>query len=465
MPSRSLPLPLAVLAVLLSACTTPRETPVALGSGDGVASFAEVAERVTPGVVSISAHQIAPVSRQAFPFGAPQPGIRRGTGSGFVISGDGFILTNYHVIENATRVEVRFPAIDSVRVARVVGRDPETDLALLKVDDAGDLVPLMLGDSDQVRPGDWAIAVGNPHDFANTVTVGVISAHGRALGLSEATAAFENFMQTDAAINPGNSGGPLLNARGQVIGINTAMRAYAQNIGFATPVNTAKRVIEILKRDGRVRRGYLGITVADIDERFREAFELPSRDGVLVQSVEQGSPADRAGIRRGDVVLVVNGAAIGEPRELIDAVAYAGPGKRLELRVQRDGKEQKLTATTAERVSAVPDAPVPEQASQTPSNRMGVAVQPLTPELRRQLNLTTAGAGIVVTGVQPGSPADEAGLSPGDVVVEANGKPMTTVEALRQIVESTRRGRYLRLYVVRPAADAQTVSFYVVVRM
>jgi serine protease Do len=439
---------LPFLAAFVLSCESPSVAPVDMGGGEGASSFADVAERVTPGVVSITSQ-----------------GPRRGSGSGFVISGDGHIITNYHVIENASRVEVRFPQIDTARVAKVVGRDPETDLALLKVDDTEDLIALPLGDSDRARPGDWAIAVGNPLQFANTVTVGVISAHGRTLGLSEATAAFENFMQTDAAINPGNSGGPLLNARGQVIGINTAMRAYAQNIGFATPINTAKRVIDILKRDGRVRRGYLGITAADIDERFREAFELDTNAGVLVQSVEAGSPASRGGLQRGDVILQIEGEAVNEPRDLIDRVAYAGPGARLRMRVLRNGREQALTATTAERESAVPEMPLAQRSVPPPSNRMGVAVQPLTPELRRQLALTTARSGIVVAGVVPGSPADEGGLAPGDVIIEANNKPMTTVEELRDVVESTRGGRYVRLYVVRPAPNAPSASFYAVVRM
>lgn len=444
-------LPAIVLSGLLLSCGSPPGAPADLDNVEGVPpSFADVAARVLPGVVSISVEQ---------PVMMPGRAIRRGSGSGFIISGDGFIVTNYHVIENASRVEVRFADRETVRVARVVGRDPETDLALLKIE-GDDLVALPLGDSDRVRPGDWAIAVGNPLQFANTVTVGVVSAHGRALGLSEATAAFENFMQTDAAINPGNSGGPLLNARGQVVGINTAMRAYAQNIGFATPINTAKRVIDILKRDGRVRRGYLGITVADIDERYREAFELRSSDGVLVQSVEPGSPAAKAGIRRGDVVLEAAGQKIEEPRDLIDIVAYAGPDERVEFRLLRNNREERVTATTAERESAVPELPQAEPLAQTPSNRMGVAVLPLTPELRRQLALPAEQRGVVVAGVQPGTPADEAGLSSGDVIVEANGKPMTTVEALRDVVESTRGGRYIRLYVIRSSA-----SFYVVVRM
>ena len=431
-----------------------------------MASFADLAARVLPGVVAVAVEQRTPVPQgQAFPFGVPrQSPVQRGTGSGIVISPDGFILTNYHVIEGATRVEVRLSDGETVMTARVVGRDPETDLALLKVDGRRDLAALPLGDSDAVRPGDWAIAVGNPLQFANTVTVGVISAHGRALGLSETTAAFENFMQTDAAINPGNSGGPLVSAAGEVVGINTAVRAYAQNIGFATPSNTATRVIDILKRDGRVRRGYVGVTGADIDDRFRAAFDLPDNDGVLVQSVERDSPAARGGVRRGDVILEAAGQPVQDPRALIDIIAYAGPGAQIPLKILRDGRETQMRVTTGERPSALGNEPPPQSSAPEPTSRMGAAVQPLTPELRRQLALASQ-AGVIVAGVQPGSPADEGGLRTGDVIVEANGQAISDVETLRGVVESSRGGRYVRLYVTRPAPNAPSESFYIPVRM
>ena len=454
--------------ILLAGCDREPERAVRPPSPatGGMPSFADLAARVLPGVVSVTVEQRAPLSgRRTFPFGTPQQGpVQRGSGSGIVISSDGFILTNYHVIEGADRVEVRLSDGETVMTARVVGRDPETDLALLKVDGRRDLKALPLGDSDAVRPGDWAVAVGNPLQFANTVTVGVISAHGRALGLSEATAAFENFMQTDAAINPGNSGGPLVSAAGEVIGINTAVRASAQNIGFATPSNTAKRVIDILKRDGRVRRGYVGITGADIDDRFRAAFELPDNDGVLVQSVESESPAARGGVRRGDVILEAAGQPVEDPRELIDIIAYAGPRQQIPLKILRDGREAQVRVTTGERPSAIGDEPAPPPAAPEPTSRMGAAVQPLTPELRRQLAIGSQ-AGVVVVGVQPGSPADEAGLRAGDVIVEANGRPIADVEELRPIVESSRGGRYIRLYVTRPSPDAPSESFYIPVRM
>lgn len=428
-----------------------------------IPSFADVAARSLPAVVAISTERVVSGGIAAHPFAPPGGSVMRGAGSGFVISADGFIVTNHHVVEGATRVTVRMSDGEKTYQARVVGRDPETDIALLKVDGGSGMTALRLGDSDVVRPGDWAIAVGNPLQFANSVTVGVVSAHGRALGLSEATAAFEDFMQTDAAINPGNSGGPLLNARGEVIGINTAMRAAAQNIGFATPVNTLERILEPLKREGRVRRGYLGITVADIDDRYQAAFGLPTSNGVLVQLVEPGSPADRAGIRRGDVVLEAHGTTTNSSRALIDAIAYAGPGRAVALRVLRDGKEQQIRVTTGERPGGVQERQ--QETTTQEKNRLGIAAAPLTPAIRERLRLRDAESGVVVAGVLPGSPADDAGLAPGDVIIEVNGRPLATVDQLRDAAEGARAREYLRLYVIRPSREGPAGAFYAVVRM
>jgi serine protease Do len=459
-----------LLALTLGACgrrsadEPPRGAPLPANAA-AIPSFADMAARALPAVVAISTERVVPGGIAAVhPFAPPGDGVMRGAGSGFVISADGFIVTNHHVVEGATRVTVHMSDGEKTYQARVVGRDPETDIALLKVDGGSGMTVLRLGDSAVVRPGDWAIAVGNPLQFANSVTVGVVSAHGRALGLSEATAAFEDFMQTDAAINPGNSGGPLLNARGEVIGINTAVRAAAQNIGFATPVNTLKRILEPLKRDGRVRRGYLGITVADVDDRYQAAFRLPTSNGVLVQSVEPDSPADRAGIRRGDVVLEANGTAANSSRALIDAIAYAGPGRAVPLRVLRDGKEQQIRVTTGERPGAVRERPQ-QAAPREQNNRIGIAAAPLTPAIRQRLGLRDAESGVVVASVLAGSPAEDAGLAPGDVIVEVNGRPLAALEQLREAAEGARAGEYLRLYVIRPSPQGPAGTFYAVVRM
>ncbi|MGZ7032207.1 MAG: trypsin-like peptidase domain-containing protein, partial [Thermoanaerobaculia bacterium] len=291
-----------------------------------IPSFADVAARVLPAVVSITTTEIVKTSdlRKNHPFGIdpfdffPNPQRPRGNGndpndgdderrqvsggSGFIISPDGYILTNNHVVEGATKVQVHYGADENGNGghtvnARIVGRDSATDIALIKIDAPQPLPSIPLGDSDRIRKGDWAIAVGNPFQFENTLTVGVISAKGRALGLSDQTRSFENFIQTDAAINFGNSGGPLLNINGEVVGINTAIRGGAQGLGFATPIATAKRLLPQLK-EGKVTRGYLGMTITEVGEDARDAFGLPADTrGAIVQAVTPGKPADKAGIQ------------------------------------------------------------------------------------------------------------------------------------------------------------------------
>jgi serine protease Do len=469
---RDVILPMMVVALLATGCD--RDTPpISIVSRDGsplavggVPSFADVAAKALPGVVSIAVQERATAEpRSPIPFFAPPPqdgGIRRGTGSGFIVSPDGFVLTNYHVIENATRVVVRMADGQTTKLAQVVGRDPETDIALLKIDGGRDLPALTLGDSDLARPGDWAIAVGNPLQFENTVTVGVVSANGRALGISETTAAFEAFIQTDAAINPGNSGGPLLNARGEVIGISTAVRAAAQNIGFATPVNTVKRILEELKKNGRVRRGYLGTSVEEIDDRFQRAFNLPTREGVLVQSVQRGSAADTAGLRRGDVILETNGEKINTSRELIDFVAYTGPGRPIELRIIRDGREQSLRVVTAERPSALPQISEASPATGRQEG-LGLSLQPVPEIAQASFGLDSAD-GALVMAVTAGSPADDAGIRSGDIIIEADGSAVTAPEQLRSILSSAAGQEFVRLYVVRPfRGSTSPQAFYTVV--
>jgi serine protease Do len=480
------PASIVLAALLLFACdqSTAQQTPPADVAGQAgqplprtpaasMPSFADVAALVMPGVVAISTEQV--VTAQDMGPSSPffggererQPQIQRGAGSGFIISTDGYVLTNDHVVSDATRVEIQFSDGDTVAVARVVGRDPETDIALLRIEASPALRPLPLGDSDLMRPGDWAVAVGNPLQLANTVTVGVISARGRSLGISEATAAFEDFIQTDAAINPGNSGGPLVNSRGEVIGINTAMRAYAQGLGFATPINTAKRIVDQLRREGRVRRGYLGIRVGEVDRRIQQAFHLPTADGVLVQSVDPGGPADKAGLRRGDIITEAAGRPVRTSHEFIETISYAGPNKSIALRIIRDGREQRTAVTTGERPGILAEAVTPPEAG-SERNRIGIAGQPLTSDLRDQARLPRdVEGGIVVASVQPGGPAQTAGIQRGDIVVEANGRPIRSTQDLRSIIEAARSGEYVRLYVYRPSREpnASPVGFYAIVQI
>ena len=455
-----------------------------------IPSFADVAARVMPAVVSIRSTEIVKASDQRrrnfgidpFEFFFPDPNDprRRGQGqqpqeedeqrqtsggSGFIISPDGYIVTNNHVIEDATKIEVHFGADENgnggrTTQATIIGRDPATDLALLKINTGQDLPWIRLGDSDRIRKGDWAIAIGHPFAFENTLTVGVISAKGRSLGLSPETSSFENFIQTDAAINFGNSGGPLLNIAGEVIGINTAIRGGgAQGIGFATPINTAKTLLPQLKQ-GKVTRGYLGMSITDVTEEHREAFGLPEARGALVQSVEPGKPADKAGVRHGDVVVEIDGKVIRNNRELIDYISYLPVGSNVKITVIRDGKRQVLNATTAQRPS---DSGVAEEESASAEpvrDKLGMTVQNLTAELRRSYNIPDDVRGVVVTDVKNVSPAGEANISEGDVISEVQGQRITSVDDFRGAVDRIKSGQRLRLYVTTPTRAGSSISTY-----
>ncbi|HYC58124.1 MAG TPA: Do family serine endopeptidase [Thermoanaerobaculia bacterium] len=455
-----------------------------------IPSFADVAARVMPTVVSVRSTEIVKLSEQRrrgfgldpFEFFFPDPSDprRRGAqrddedderrqesgGSGFIISPDGFILTNNHVIESASKVEVHFGADENgnggrTLAATIVGRDPATDLALLKIDVKEELPYIRLGDSDRIRKGDWAVAIGNPFAFANTLTVGVISAKGRSIGISAETSSFENFIQTDAAINFGNSGGPLLNIAGEVVGINTAIRGGgAQGIGFATPINTAKTLLPQLKK-GKVTRGYLGMNIADVTEEHREAFNLPEARGALVQAVTEGKPADKAGIRHGDVVIEVNGKPIRNNRELIDTISYLPVGSEVKITLIRDGKRQVVTARTEERP---PDGEGDEEASSSTGepvrDKLGLSVEELSSELRRQYSIPADVVGVVVTHVKNVSPAGEANINEGDVISEVQGQRITSVSDFRAAVDRIRSGQRVRFYVTTPTRGGAPFSTY-----
>ncbi len=459
-----------------------------------IPSFADVAARVMPAVVSVRSTEIVKMSdRQRrspggidpFEFFFPDPSdphrqrgfggdsgdddderAERSGGSGFIISPDGYIVTNNHVIEGATKVEVHYGADENgsggrTTTARIIGRDPATDLALLKIDVDHQLPSIRLGDSDRIRKGDWAIAIGHPFTFENTLTVGVISAKGRSLGLSTQTSSFENFIQTDAAINFGNSGGPLLNIAGEVIGINTAIRGGgAQGIGFATPINTARTLLPQLKQ-GKVVRGYLGMRIGDVNEEIREAFNLAEARGALVQSVEPGKPADKAGIRHGDVITEIDGKPIRNNRELIDYISYQPVGSEVKISIIREGKRQTVTAKTMER----PDDGEQTEESSAPAlepvrDKLGLTVQNITPELRRLHNLPENATGVIVTHVKNVSPAGDAAMTPGDVISEVQGQRVTNTDDFRAVIDKVRSGARIRMYVSTPTRDGDMISGY-----
>src|SRR5438132_7730826 len=445
-----------------------------------IPSFADIAARVAPAVVSITSTEVVRTSDMRrrnfgidpFDFFFPNPNdgrrrpnnnrdqgeddehAQRSGGSGFIISPDGYILTNNHVVDGATKVDVHYGADADGNgghtvSAKIVGRDPATDIALLKIDAGNGLPNVPLGDSDHIRKGDWAIAIGNPFPFENTLTVGVISAKGRSLGLSQETQSFENFIQTDAAINFGNSGGPLLNINGEVVGINTAIRGGgAQGLGFATPINTAKRLLPELKQ-GKVVRGYLGMGIVPVTDDVKESFNLPETRGALVQYVDPGKPADQAGVQKGDVVIEIDSRKINTNRELIDYISYLPVGSKVNLTVIRNGQHKMLTATTAERPLEAENLEKNNNNSVEPSrNRLGMSVQELTQQARQTYGIDDKiRNGVVVTSVKEVSPAGDT-LSEGDVITEVQGEKISTVSDFRAAIDRMRSGQTIRLYVV-----------------
>jgi serine protease Do len=472
--------------------TTTGAVPVAAVT---IPSFADVAARVMPAVVSITSTEVIKASdlRKQSPFGGdpfefffPSPGQggqrsphgnrtpeedderkQVAGGSGFIISPDGYIVTNNHVVEGASKVQVHWGADENgngghTSEAKIIGRDAATDIALLKIDAGQSLPSVPLGDSDRIRKGDWAIAVGNPFQFENTLTVGVISAKGRTLGLGDTTRSFENFIQTDAAINFGNSGGPLMNINGEVVGINTAIRGGgAQGLGFATPINTAKRLLPQLKQ-GKVTRGYLGMGILDLSEDARAGFELPpDTRGALVQTVEPGLPAAKAGIQPGDIIVEADGHAITSNRALIDYISYLPVGSKINLTVIRNGKRQTLTASTVERTLEADKADTekqPEEAAPA-RNKLGMSVQELTPTTRQTFGIADNVTGVVVTSVKEVSPAGDV-LNEGDVISEVQGTKISNLAQFRTAIDRLKGGAIARIYVTSSGRGGAAISGY-----
>ena len=389
-------------------------------------TFADLSERVSPGVVNIStkktitAHSLEdffPFPFQQDPFGAP-PGERKqqvpSLGTGFVISSDGYIVTNNHVIEDVDSITVRFADGKEIP-AEIVGRDPKTDIALIRVKTDTQLFALPLGDSDVVRPGEWVVAVGNPFGLEHTVTAGIVSAKHRNIDQGM----YDDYIQTDAAINPGNSGGPLINLSGEVIGINTAINPRANTIGFAVPINMAKDILPQLRADGRVTRGWLGVVIQKITPEIAEEFDLDDAKGALVSKVMPDGPAAKAGIQQRDVIREFDGQPIDDFDDLPRLVARTPVDKKVSVVLVREGKRKTLQTV----VGQLDEPEITRASAPKPSegaSAFGLSVQNLTPELAQQLGLESGAGGVVVAGVEPGGPAGEAGLRRGDVIVEVD---------------------------------------------
>jgi serine protease Do len=366
------------------------------------------------------------------------------------------------VIEGATSVKVHLG--DRDYTAQIKGSDPETDIALLKIDAGNSLRYLELGDSDTVRVGDWVMVIGNPLNLDKTVTTGVVSAKGRSLGIGDIS--FENFIQTDAAINFGNSGGPIVDMQGNVIAIATAINYGAENIGFAVPVNTLKTILPQLRENGKVSRGYLGIDIGNLDYEQAQAFGLDAAEGALVSNVRPDTPASDAGIEHGDVILSVDGRKVKTTRDLIDYVSSRGPSATVTLEVLRDGKRLNKQVKLRERPADGEQAEETEQpAERNPINWLGLDYQEINQNTRGLYGLPRDVEGVVVTDVRATSPLYEKGVRPGNVIQEVNGQDVKTIAEFEKVVSGLKSGSFMRLYLGVFGSNGQRGQFFAVTRV
>jgi serine protease Do len=446
----------------------------ALSVNQSGVSISDVAERALPSVVNIALTKVSrtraprspffddPMFRHFFgPPGGGEPRERReqGLGSGVIVSRDGIVLTNNHVVEGADEIKVTTSDRREFE-ATVVGSDPKSDLAVIKLKgDVSSLSPVEIGDSSQLRLGDVVLAIGNPFGVGQTVTMGIVSAKGRAdVGIVD----YEDFIQTDAAINPGNSGGALINMEGKLVGINTAILSRTggyMGIGFAIPSNMARPIMESLQKHGRVVRGWLGVGIQDIDQELARALNLPSRNGVLISEVSAGSPAARAGVQRGDVVLKVDGRGVDSAGQLRNAIAAAGAQKKVRLDILRDGKPLALDVGLGEMPQEVAGGDAPASGNQPAARSLdGLTLENLNDLNRKRFQIPSdVGAGVVVLDVARGSAAARAGLRPGDVLLEVNKQRIEGVEKFKDVYG---RSKGATLLVV----SRQGRTIYMVVR-
>ena len=419
-------------------------------------SFADIAEKVKPVVVNINTSQtLRPILNQGnnmprnkffeeFPYGENK---RRNLGSGVIIDQEGYIITNNHVIEGADEIQVKLSNEEEFE-AQIIGKDAKTDIALIRIEAEDRLFPAArLGNSDTLRVGEWVIAVGNPYGLSYTVTAGIISAKGRVFG-----GPYDDFIQTDASINPGNSGGPLININGEVIGINSKIFAsiqgnsFPQGIGFAIPINLVSSIVHDLRTYGKVQRGWLGVMIKEVTPELAESFNLPDDRGALIENVVPGGPADKAGIKRGDVVLQINDMEIRNFIDLPRITADHIPETASTLTVNRDGKEVAIEVVLGEFPESDSFFPPAES---TDEQYLGIEVQTITPDLAQQFDLPENEVGVIVLSVQPGSAADEAKIRPGDILSEINQIEIRTIEDYHQVLELSRQDRMILVLIKR----------------
>jgi len=463
------PLAVLALAIVVPVFALQKSNPAPLWSEHPVAPAApapppspwvQLARELKPAVVNVSTKRVeegrrrlegsgdaqGPFNQFFRQFFGDQPRRTvRSLGSGFIVNADGYVVTNNHVVDGATEIKVTL-ADGRELAAKVLGRDPKTDLALLKIDATG--LPLIaLGDSTQLQVGEPVMAIGNPFGLEQTVTTGIVSATGRVIGEGP----YDDFIQTDASINPGNSGGPLINSKGQAVGINTALVSQSGGsvgIGFAIPINLAKPVLTQLAAAGRVERGYLGVAVQRVTPDLAKTFKLEGSQGALVASVAAGSPAMNAGVKRGDVIVEYDGHRIARSDALPRVVAETPVGKDVALVVVRDGKPVTLSVKVA-RLGEAPERAVAESNTTAP---LGLTVQTLTPALARQFGLHES-VGVLVRGVEGASPAADAGVQPGDVIAEIDRQPVKSVDDLERAIDKLHPGSSTLLLVHRNGGD------------
>jgi serine protease Do len=446
-----------LVALLLCAwCSSGSAASLAALEGSRPPSFAVIAKKTMPVVVNIatasqrsarsgSNDPIEDFFSRLFGEAVPRENNLRSLGSGILINKDGEILTNYHVVRYADTIKVKL-ADQSEHEARLIGKDDRTDLALIKIrKSTGNFPFAKLGTSAQLDVGDWVMAIGNPFGLEHTVTAGIVSAKGRVIGAGP----YDNFIQTDASINPGNSGGPLINAAGEVVGVNSAIFSQSGGnvgIGFALPIDLAKKVVEQLRKNGRVVRGWLGVRAQDVTPAIAQSLGLTRSPGemAVVTEVTENSPAADAGVKTGDIIVEFNGKPVPKSHDFPGVIADTPPGQRITLKIIHEKKEQ----TVAVKIGELADENDPNQQLEARDPELGLRVQRITPEAARRLGLTSS-RGVLVIEVLPGSPADQVGVEPADVIREVNQRPVTNVKDFERATRQGRRGDRILLLVQR----------------
>jgi serine protease Do len=428
--------------------------PSVAGSSTAAFSFADIVEKSKPAVVNISTTKtVRSGGTFRMPFNEPfdrrfgddffdrffgdipqREFQQKSLGSGFIISSDGYIFTNNHVVEKSDKIRVKL-SDGREYDAQIIGRDAQTDIALIRIKPSERLPVAEIGDSNELRVGDWVLAIGNPFGLEQTVTAGIVSAKGRVIGAGP----FDNFIQTDASINPGNSGGPLFNMEGKVIGINTAIVAQGQGIGFAVPINMAKGMLSDLKGKGKVTRGWIGVSVQDMTDDIALSFKRKDKGGAIIADVLPGDPADKAGLKAGDIILEVNDTKIKDTHELLGLIASFRVGDRVKVKALRDGRERVFTVVVAERKDQT------ETAQSSGEQGFGLTVRDITPEIAKYLGLKEI-KGVLVAEVEPGSPADEVGIHAQDIILQVNKVSVSTVKDYqRELSKVDSKGNILLL--------------------